>query len=96
MGAYYTTPQTGGFGTSGCPDFIACYKGCFIGIECKAGTNAATLLQKKNLMDIQSCHGLALIIREGDVDDLENKIISYYRFWFLNRLANALNKETHE
>jgi len=37
MGAYYFYPITGGYGKSGVPDIVGCYKGLFFGIECKAG-----------------------------------------------------------
>ena len=36
LGAYHCMPSTGGYGASGVPDIIACYKGRFVGIECKA------------------------------------------------------------
>ena len=32
VGAYYFYPVTGGFGMSGVPDIICCYKGRFIAI----------------------------------------------------------------
>jgi Holliday junction resolvase len=35
LGAYHFSPMATGFGRSGVPDIIACYKGKFIGIECK-------------------------------------------------------------
>jgi len=35
--AYYFYPVTGGYGKSGVPDIIGCYRGKFFGIECKAG-----------------------------------------------------------
>jgi Holliday junction resolvase len=71
-GAYYFYPVTGGFGRSGVPDIVACYKGRFIGIECKAGSNKPTALQKKNLNDIMKAGGFSLVINEGNVDALEN------------------------
>ena len=37
--AYYFFPATYGFGRSGVPDIIVCYRGHFIGVECKAGAN---------------------------------------------------------
>ena len=40
MGAYYFYPVTGGWGFSGVPDIVGCYKGKFFGIECKAGVGA--------------------------------------------------------
>ena len=39
LGAYYFFPATAGFGKSGVPDIVACYKGMFFGIECKAGNS---------------------------------------------------------
>ena len=53
-GAYQFSPQTGGYGRSGIPDIIACYKGRFIAVECKAGNNKPTRLQEKELRDICS------------------------------------------
>ena len=34
--AYYFYPMTGGYGRSGVPDIVGCYRGIFFGIECKA------------------------------------------------------------
>ncbi len=48
-GAYYFYPVTGGYGSSGVPDIVACYKGRFLGIECKAGKGKPTALQERNL-----------------------------------------------
>jgi Holliday junction resolvase len=53
MGAYYFYPVTGGYGASGVPDIVGCYRGMFFGIECKAGSNKPTPLQDKNLTDIK-------------------------------------------
>ena len=52
MGADYFYPVTGGYGRSGVPDIVGCYKGSFFGIECKAGKGKPTPLQDKNLKDI--------------------------------------------
>ena len=46
-GAYYFYPVASGYMSSGVPDIVACYKGAFIGIECKAGDNKPSLLQEK-------------------------------------------------
>ena len=70
-GAYYFYPVTGGFGRSGVPDVVACYKGRFIGIECKAGKNKPTPLQQKNLDDIIKEGGLAYVINEDNVNLVE-------------------------
>ena len=45
---YYFYPMTGGYGRSGVPDIVGCYKGQFFGIECKAGKNKPTALQLKH------------------------------------------------
>lgn len=66
-GAYYFYPVTSGFGTSGVPDIVACHRGTFIGIECKAGGNKPTALQEKNLRLIAESGGVALVINETNV-----------------------------
>ena len=68
--AYYTMPVTGGFGTSGAPDFLVCLNGRFVGIECKAGKGKPTALQEKNLNDITRAGGEALVINEDNVGNL--------------------------
>lgn len=77
LGAYYFYPVTGGFGSSGVPDIVGCYQGLFFGIECKAGKNQPTDLQKKNLRDIEVAGGLALVVREDNVENLSDMIASH-------------------
>ena len=72
FGAYYFSPMTGGFGRSGVPDIIACYKGKFIGIECKAGNNKPTELQKKEIAKIQKAQGSAIVVNEGSISLVED------------------------
>lgn len=69
--AYYFYPLSGGFGRSGVPDIICCYKGHFIGIECKAGSNRPTNLQERNLDAIRKNGGYALVVSEENIDDVE-------------------------
>jgi len=66
-GAYYFYPVTGGYGASGVPDIVACYRGKFIGIECKAGKGKPTKLQEKNLDDIRTAGGWTLVINENNI-----------------------------
>ena len=75
--AYYFYPVTGGYGGSGVPDIVGCYKGRFFGIECKAGDNKPTALQYKNLRAIQDCGGIALIVDENNVDQLHGVLRTY-------------------
>lgn len=70
-GAYYTMPVTGGYGASGVPDFICCYHGRFIGIECKANGNTPTALQLNNMKRIALAGGRTGVINETNIDDLE-------------------------
>ena len=66
---YYFSPVTGGFGRSGVPDLVCCISGRFFGIECKANGNKPTELQRKNLHDIDTNGGVALVIDDRNVDD---------------------------
>lgn len=66
-GAYFFYPVTGGYGRSGVPDIVCCWKGRFIGIECKAKGNVPTQLQMKNLHEITQQKGISLIVDETGV-----------------------------
>lgn len=70
LGAYHFSPMMDGYGKSGVPDIIACYKGKFIGIECKAGDNKPTLLQLRNIEDIKRNQGLAIVVNESNIETL--------------------------
>ena len=74
LGAYHFSPMTAGYGKSGVPDIIACYKGMFIGIECKAGKNEPTLLQKHNMKLINAQGGLAIVVNEGNIEALLSQL----------------------
>ena len=67
-GAYYFFPATYGYGRSGIPDVVACHKGQFIGIECKAGSNTTTPLQERELSAIEKAGGTAFVINEDNTD----------------------------
>ena len=69
-GVYYFTPVTSGFGSSGVPDFVACIKGRFVGIEATAGKGKTTALQDKNLADIMNSGGIAIVVNEHGLEDL--------------------------
>lgn len=69
-GAYFFYPVTGGYGMSGVPDIVACFHGYFIAIECKAGKNTTTALQRKNLDAIMQAGGVALVVNENNVEDV--------------------------
>jgi len=71
LGAYYFYPVTSGYGTSGVPDIVGCYRGRFFGIECKANGNKPTALQQINLDKIAATGGIALVIDEKNVASLK-------------------------
>jgi Holliday junction resolvase len=82
-GAYHFFPATHGYGRSGVPDIVACYRGKFIGIECKAGKGVPTALQLKELRLIDEAGGHSFVVREdtlslvevvlADIDDRSKK-----------------------
>lgn len=76
LGAYYFYPVTGGFGRSGVPDIVGCFRGRFFAIECKAGRNTPTPLQQKNLDSIAATNGLAWVVREDNVGDVTDILTS--------------------
>lgn len=69
-GAYYFFPVTGGFGRSGIPDIIACYKGNFVAIECKSGKNKPTALQNSEMNKINDAKGVAVWVNESCIEDV--------------------------
>jgi hypothetical protein len=75
-GAYYFMPATGGYGKSGVPDLVACIKGRFIGIECKANGGKPTALQEKNLVDIMNKGGVAILVDETGIELLKTLLVA--------------------
>ena len=69
--AYCFYPVANGYMSVGIPDIVACYKGTFFGIECKANGNKPTVLQSKNLIAIKKSGGEAFIIDEHSIELLE-------------------------
>lgn len=69
-GAYYFFPATGGYGRSGVPDVVCCYRGVFIAIECKAGSNKPTPLQQAEMGKIKQAQGFVLVVNEDNIDDV--------------------------
>ena len=70
VGAYYFFPATGGYGKSGVPDIVGCFRGKFFGIECKAGNNKPTPLQEKNLREIAECEGISLVVNADNMREV--------------------------
>ncbi len=74
LGAYFCMPATGGYGNSGIPDILCCYRGRFIAIECKSGNKKPTRLQDSHLREITQQGGIALVINEDNVSVLRQLI----------------------
>ena len=75
LGAVYFYPVTGGYGSSGVSDIVVCYEGQYIAIECKAGKNKLSELQKMFQEKVAAAGGLALVINEENVMDLTKLIL---------------------
>lgn len=77
-GAYYTMPVASGFGNAGVPDILACLKGRFIGIECKANGGKPTALQLSNLKQIKEAGGVSVVVDETSLDVFEEILNRVY------------------
>lgn len=56
---FYWKEHGGPFGTNGVPDIICCYKGRFLGMECKLPGGVLTELQKRAIDKINKAGGIA-------------------------------------
>ena len=65
---FYFFPAPGGYGASGVPDIVGCFKGKFFAIECKAGKNKPTMLQEHQMKKITDAGGGCLVVNEENVD----------------------------
>lgn len=72
LDAYYSMPVTGGYGVSGTPDFLVCWRGRFFGIECKAKGNKPTPLQERAMQAIRNAGGTCVVIDENNVEQLDS------------------------
>lgn len=77
LGAWWFMPATYGYGRSGVPDFIVCYKGNFIAIEAKSNktTHPVTALQQRELDKISGAEGLGLVVDEDNVKSLSQLLL---------------------
>lgn len=70
LGAYHFMPATGGYGKSGVPDIVGCFRGKFFAIECKAGAGKTTPLQEKALKDIWAAGGIQAVVNEANMHEI--------------------------
>ena len=78
FGAYYFYPVAGGYGVSGVPDIVGCYKGKFFAIECKAGKGKTTALQDKHIAQIIGQGGDAIVVNESNIEDVNELIMEIH------------------
>lgn len=69
---FFWKEHGGPYGTAGVPDIICCYRGRFLGLECKLPTGRLTKLQKRAISKINAAGGVAL--RVENVDDVKSAI----------------------
>lgn len=73
---YYFMPVSNGMGVMGVFDIVCCFKGVFVGIECKLdGTKKPTPLQTINATRCMTGGGIALLIHSGNIQELENTLL---------------------
>jgi hypothetical protein len=74
LGTYYFYPVTSGYGASGVPDIVGCYRGIMFGIECKANGNKPTKLQEMHLAEITKNGGISMVVDETTVESLADTL----------------------
>jgi Holliday junction resolvase len=87
-GLWYFMPVSSGYGVHGIPDFIVCFGGQFIAIECKSPKGNLTALQEMQLTQLAFAGALTFVINGTDnLDILEVH---------LNMLLTRVAHETYE
>ena len=76
-GVWYAMPMGQQFGRGGIPDFLACVNGWFLAVETKSGSNKPTKLQQLELDGVSKAGGMALVINEENLKDLEALVAHY-------------------
>lgn len=84
-GLSYQMPVTGGYGTSGYPDFTICLSGLYLAIEAKADAKkkGPTQLQKLRMAEIRDSGGLTLVVDTYNVHMLE---------WFIHHAVKSVTE----
>lgn len=75
LGIYHFSPVQNGMGRAGIPDIIGCFRGRFLGIECKAGKGKTTALQDLELEKIRQAKGFAYVVNETNIQDLKELLL---------------------
>jgi len=70
-GAYYVKPVSRGFGRAGVPDYLVCFMGKFLAIECKGSDKLPTPLQQVQLGLIHKAGGATYVAHPDSVAGLD-------------------------
>ena len=62
-GCWYFMPMMNGYGRTGIPDFVGCYKGKFFAIEAKAEGGTVTPNQQRELLAIVEHDGVCVVAK---------------------------------
>lgn len=74
---FWFMPQGTGFGKSGIPDFVICYKGHMIGIETKLdASKKPTALQEYQMERMRKAGAHAMVIHKDNIDELKELLDS--------------------
>lgn len=74
-GAFWSRIDQGGVAKPGDPDLIVCYKGRFIGVECKTYTGSLRPLQIRRMKEIKEAGGYFTVARcNKDLEDIFDTI----------------------
>lgn len=78
---FFWKEHGGQYGTAGIPDIIVCYKGRFVGLEAKVGSNKPTRLQQATIEQIRKAGGTAAVVRSvADVQTVLSEMEAQYGF----------------
>lgn len=66
VGCWYFMPMMNGYGKTGVPDFIGCYKGQFFAIEAKSAVGDLTPNQTREIAAIWTAGGCVVVARSGE------------------------------
>lgn len=88
---YMFFPVPGGYGRSGIPDIVGCWKGRMFAIECKAPGKAGntTALQRRELQRINEAGGVAFVYDGSILDEDMEAILSGTPAWHLELIKEG-------
>ena len=73
-GIYYFMPIGTMYSRIGVPDIVGSYQGIFFAIECKAGSNKPTELQKREIAKINNSGGRAMVVNEDNIEEIKTML----------------------